>query len=67
MTRSYLGRHIMSGPTTDEDMEAMRGRAWRQNGIAMIAVDEVSNEWVRAWIEAEMTARHGSRRGQRHG
>lgn len=61
---SSLGRHVGRSPASPEDLEAMRRRAWHQQGVAMIPVDEVSNEYLRLGIEALMAERYGRRAGK---
>lgn len=67
--RSPLGR--LASPSSPEELDAMRRRVWREQGIVSLAVDEILDPWLRQAIVNEATRRWGPRGtivgGQRHG
>lgn len=62
---SPLGR--LRSPTDATAMEAMRRRAWREHGVATIAVGEVGDDWLRQAITNEAVRRWGPRWGGQDG
>jgi hypothetical protein len=48
-------------------MEAMRRRAWREHGVATIAVGEIGDDWLRQAITNEAVRRWGPRWGGQDG
>ena len=60
-----LGR----SPTTSPEMEAMRRRVWRYQGVVSLAIEDITDPWLRQAVQNEATRRWGPRndRGQGHG
>jgi len=44
-------------------LEAMRRRAWHQHGVAALAIDDISDVWLRQALINEATRRWGPRNG----
>ena len=55
-------------PTPAAGMDAMQRRAWHEQGLAMLPVDEIADPTVRQAIANEAARRWGRRNGGRvHG
>lgn len=50
-------------PADDRALDAMRRRAWHEQGVAMLAVGEVADDWLRQAIINEAVRRWGPRNG----
>jgi hypothetical protein len=61
--RCPLGR--ARSTTTSPELEAMRRRAWHQHGVAALAIDDISDAWLRQALINEATRRWGPRNGER--
>lgn len=48
--------------TTDADLEAMRSAAWHRNGVAALAITDITDTWLRQALVNEATRRWGPRR-----
>ena len=59
--RSWLARHIATTATT-EDLDAMRLRAWRHQGVAVLRPEEIQDPWLRQALINEAERRFGRRR-----
>ena len=59
--RSSLARHVAS-TTTTEDLDAMRLRAWRQQGVAVLRPEEIQDPWLRQGLINEAERRFGRRK-----
>ena len=65
--RSSLDRGRWSTTTPDE-MDALRRRVWREQGIASLSIDDIADPWLRQAVINEATRRWGPRHpGDRHG
>jgi hypothetical protein len=53
---------IGRSPTCGGAMEAMRRRAWQEQGVATLAIGEVADDWLRQAIVNEAVRRWGPRR-----
>ncbi len=60
--RSCLDRGTRS-PTTTPEMEALRRRVWRDQGVASVAVEDIADPWLRQAVMNEATRRWGPRNG----
>jgi hypothetical protein len=60
--RSSLDRGTRS-PTTSPEMEALRRRVWREQGVASLAIDDITDPWLRQAITNEANRRWGRRQG----
>ena len=64
---SCLDRGTRSA-TTSPEMEAMRRRVWREQGVAALAIEDITDPWLRQALTHEATRRWGPRKGgQQHG
>jgi hypothetical protein len=65
--RSCLDRGTRSA-TTSPQMEAMRRRVWREQGVASLAIEDITDPWLRQALTNEALRRWGPRNGgQQHG
>ena len=62
--RSCLDRG--PSPTTGPELEALRRRAWHENGVATLILDEVGDPLLRQAIINEAVRRWGQRQGGYH-
>jgi hypothetical protein len=66
--RSCLDRGTRSATTTSPEMEAMRRRVWREQGVAALAIEDITDPWLRQALTNEALRRWGPRNGgQQHG
>lgn len=63
--RSCLDR--ARSTTSTSEMDAMRRRAWREQGVASLAIEDITDPWLRQALINEATRRWGPRDGGRHG
>jgi hypothetical protein len=59
--RSYLASIVPSTPTTPEQLEQLRARAWSEQGVVVLAVAEITDDFVRQALLNEATRRWGRR------
>ncbi len=58
--RSSLDRGTRS-PTTTPELDAMRRRVWRDQGVVSIAIDDIPDPWLRQALLNEASRRWGPR------
>ncbi len=59
--RSSLARAVMSGPTSTVELDAMRRRAWREQGVVALKPDDITDEWLRQAVVNEAVRKWGKR------
>lgn len=59
--RSCLARIVPQDPTSPEGLEALRARAWAEQGVVVLNVDEIGDDWLRQAVRNEATRRWGRR------
>jgi hypothetical protein len=62
--KSSLGRHAPSS-TAPEELDSMRLRAWRYQGVVVLKPEENIDPWVRQVPINEAVKRYGPRPGAR--
>lgn len=50
-----------SSPLDEDQIEAMRRRAWMEQGVVMLRPDEVIDDWLRQALVNEAVKRFGKR------
>lgn len=50
--RSYLSSRVPREPLSDDDLQPMRLRAWREQGILTIRPEEIDDEIERRFLQA---------------
>jgi hypothetical protein len=61
--RSCLARAQAHTPPSNEDLLAMRRAAWRQQGVIMLRLDDVRDDWTRQALINEANRLYGHRAG----
>lgn len=56
-----LAKHQARATTGDDQLQAMRRAAWHKQGVAMIRVDDLPNEFDRLAVEAIANGLFGRR------
>lgn len=64
--RSCLHQQTRSA-TTSPEMEALRRRAWHEQGVASLPIQDITDPWLRQAVINEATRRWGPRHGGHHG
>jgi len=59
--------HRASSPTTSHELDALRRRVWREQGVVSIGIDDITDPWLRQALINEATKRWGRRMGGNHG
>jgi hypothetical protein len=64
MTQSYtvqcaLGRLVPKAATSEAELFAMRRRAWREQGVAILSVRGIEDPWLRQAIINEAKRLYG--------
>lgn len=59
--RSCLARIVPSSPTSSEGLEALRQRAWAEQGVVVLNVEEIADNWLRQAVRNEAVRRWGRR------
>ncbi len=62
--KSSLARHVPS-TRAPEELDAMRLRAWRYQGVVVLKPEEIIDPWVRQVLINEAVKRYGPRPGTR--
>jgi hypothetical protein len=57
---SALGR-IWRSNATPQELEALRQRAWRQQGVLVLWPDEITDGWLKQTLIEEAVQRYGPR------
>ena len=63
--RSCLDRGSRSA-TTSPEMEALRRRVWRDQGVVSLHLEDITDPWLRQAITNEANRRWGRRNGENH-
>ncbi len=56
-----LGRLAPASPANAEELRAMRAAAWHKQGIVVVPLDEIYDEWDRAFLSGIATQLYGAR------
>ena len=59
--RGSLERHLPATAPTEEELFAMRRAAWRKQGIVVVRLADVCDEWTRQALVNEATRLYGQR------
>ena len=63
--RSSLNRGTRS-PTTTPEIEALRRRVWQQQGVASLAIEDITDPWLRQAVQHEAVRRWGPRQQEKN-
>jgi hypothetical protein len=61
--RSCLARAQARTAPSDEDLQAMRRAAWRQQGVVVLRPEDIRNDWTRHALINEANRLYGARLG----
>ena len=56
-----LGRMAPQSPANAEELRAMRAAAWHKQGIVVVPLDEIFDDWDRAFLTGIATKLYGAR------
>lgn len=56
-----LGRLVPASPASSDELRAMRAAAWHKQGIVVVPLDEIYDEWDRAFLSGIATKLYGVR------
>ena len=56
-----LGRLAPASPASSDELRAMRAAAWHKQGIVVVPLDEIHDEWDRAFLSGIATKLYGAR------
>jgi hypothetical protein len=56
-----LGRLAQQSPTSNDELRAMRAAAWHKQGIVVVPLDEIFDDWDRAFLTGIATNLYGAR------
>jgi hypothetical protein len=56
-----LGRLTPQSPASSDELRAMRAAAWHKQGIAVIPLDEIYDDWDRRFLTGIATRLYGAR------
>ena len=59
--RGSLERHLPRSLPTEDELFAMRRTAWRRQGIVVVRLADVRDEWTRQALVNEATRLYGQR------
>ena len=56
-----LGRVATKSPASSDELRAMRAAAWHKQGIVVVPLDEIFDDWERAFLTGIATKLYGAR------
>ena len=56
-----LGRLAPASPASSDELRAMRAAAWHKQGIVVVPLDEIFDDWDRAFLTGIATKLYGAR------
>ena len=56
-----LGRLAPASPASSDELRAMRAAAWHKQGIVVVPLEDVYDEWDRAFLSGIATKLYGAR------
>ena len=56
-----LGRLAPASPANNDDLRAMRAAVWHKQGIVVVPLDDIYDEWDRAFLSGIATKLYGTR------
>ncbi|QDQ25305.1 hypothetical protein FNU76_02460 [Chitinimonas arctica] len=59
--RSSLTNHAASGPAADAELKQMRAAAWHQQGVVVVRLADVPDDWDRLHLANIATQLYGQR------
>ena len=59
--RCALGRLMPQSPASSDELRAMRAAAWHKQGIVVIPLDDIYDDWDRQFLTGIATRLYGAR------
>ena len=59
--RGSLQRHQLRTAPTEDELLAMRRAAWRKQGVAVLRIADIHDEWIRQAVVNEAERLYGHR------
>ena len=56
-----LGRLAPASPASSDELRAMRAAAWHKQGIVVVPLEDIYDEWDRAFLSGIATKLYGAR------
>jgi hypothetical protein len=56
-----LGKVVPKSPASSEELRAMRAAAWHKQGIVVVPLDEIFDDWDRQFLTGIATRLYGAR------
>ncbi|QJY32111.1 hypothetical protein HND92_03330 [Diaphorobacter sp. JS3050] len=56
-----LGRVASQSPASSDELRAMRAAAWHKQGIVVVPLDDIYDDWDRAFLTGIATKLYGAR------
>ncbi len=56
-----LGKVVPKSPASSEELRAMRAAAWHKQGIVVVPLDDIYDDWDRAFLTSIATKLYGAR------
>jgi hypothetical protein len=53
-------------PTNTPEMEALRRRVWQQQGVVSLAIEDITDPWLRQAVQNEAVRRWGPRQQEKN-
>ena len=60
-TRGSLERHLRRTAPSEDELLAMRQTAWRKQGVAVLRIADIHDEWIRQAVVNEAERLYGHR------
>lgn len=62
-----LGRMAPQSPANSDELRAMRAAAWHKQGIVVVPLDDIYDDWDRAFLSGIATKLYGARTVAKNG
>ncbi|QDQ25181.1 hypothetical protein FNU76_01745 [Chitinimonas arctica] len=59
--RSSLAKHATTGPAGDAELKQLRAAVWHQQGIVIVRLDDIPDDWDRLHLANIATQLYGQR------
>ncbi len=56
-----LGRRAPASPASSDELRAMRAAAWHKQGIVVVPLEDIYDDWDRAFLSGIATKLYGAR------
>ncbi|QDQ28282.1 hypothetical protein FNU76_19070 [Chitinimonas arctica] len=63
--RSSLAKHATTGTAGDAELKQLRAAAWHKQGVLVVRLDDVRDDWDRLYLSNIATELYGQRKEAR--